>query len=245
MRKKGQVTIFIIIAILVVGAVALFFTMRGSLQRGEVVNPEVAPIVNFVDECLEDSLGDVVYRIGEGGGYYISGTVSSVSGLEVPYYIKNNQNLMPTKEQLESDISKYVSRDLVLCLGGFTLFPEYEITKGKMKTETTIESDRVSIAVSYPLYVKKGDFSSKIEDFESEVPVRLGVVYDAIYEFIEQEKETPSVECISCLLDILYENDLYGTTIYSDENTKLIIIRDFNSQINKKDFIYNFADEFK
>ena len=244
MRKKGQVTIFIIIAILVVGAVALFFTMRGSLQRGEVVNPEVAPIVNFVDECLEDSLGDVVYRIGEGGGYYISGTVSSVSGLEVPYYIKNNQNLMPTKEQLESDISKYVSRDLVLCLGGFTLFPEYEITKGKMKTETTIESDRVSIAVSYPLYVKKGDFSSKIEDFESEVPVRLGVVYDAISSFIVQELEGEG-SCLNCLLDILDQNDLYVASFDFDDYTRIFILRDLNSKINKEEFVYNFANEYR
>jgi len=243
MNKKGQVTIFIIIAILVIGAVALFFTLRGSLQTGDVVNPEVVPIQNFVEGCLEDSLADVVYSVGEGGGYYIPSTVSSVSGLEVPYYIKNNQNLMPTKEQIEEDISKYVSRDLVLCLGGFTLFPEYEITKGKMKTKAMINPETVSVEVSYPLYVKKGDFSSKIEDFSADVPVRLGIIYDSISEFIGQELGGEG-SCLNCLLDILDQNDLYVASFDFDDHTRIFILRDLNSKINKEEFVYNFANEY-
>ena len=43
-EKRGQVTIFIIIAILIIGAVALFFVFNGTLRKFETINPEVAPI---------------------------------------------------------------------------------------------------------------------------------------------------------------------------------------------------------
>ena len=42
--KRGQITIFIIIAILIIAGIFLFFIFKGNLQQKEVVNLEIAPI---------------------------------------------------------------------------------------------------------------------------------------------------------------------------------------------------------
>ncbi len=60
LSKKGQLTIFIIIAILIIAVVGLFFVFRGGIQKEKPVSPESAPIKNFVQECLDDSLEEVV-----------------------------------------------------------------------------------------------------------------------------------------------------------------------------------------
>ena len=243
LTKRGQITIFIIISILIVAVVVLFFSLRGTLQKEKPVSPETAEIQNFVQNCLDDSLESVVFKVGENGGYYFPPKVSTPV-LEVPYYIKDNNNLMPKKEDIEKEISKYVSRELVLCLGDFALLPEYQITKGQIIIETKIESERVLVNINYPLTIIKDDSKSKLEDFSSEVPVRLGIVYDAVGEFIEKNLETPGGFCVSCLLEITAEKDLYVNVFDSDDRTKIFIITDYNSIINKKEFVYVFANEY-
>jgi len=243
LTKRGQITIFIIISILIVAVVVLFFSLRGTLQKEKPVSPETAEIQNFVQGCLDESLESVVFKVGENGGYYFPPKVSTPV-LEVPYYIKDNNNLMPKKEDIEKEISKYVSRELVLCLGDFALLPEYQITKGQIITETKIEPERVLVEMNYPLTIIKGDAKSKIEDFNSEVPVRLGIVYDAVGEFIEKNLETPGGFCVDCLLEVLMEKGLHSNIFWEDEKTAIFIVRDFNSAVNEKEFILNFAGRY-
>jgi len=244
LNKRAQLTIFIIIAILIVAVVALFFSLRGNLKLpGKPASPETAEIQNFVQECLDDSLEEVVFKVGENGGYYFPPKVSTPV-LEVPYYIKNNQNLMPSKENIESEISRGIERELFFCIEDFTFFEnEYEITKGKITPpEVVIEPERVLIEMNYPLTIQKGDSKSKIEDFNSEVPVRLGIVYDAVARFVEEEIKTPEM-CVNCLLEVLGEG-LYINNFKENDNTEIFVLTDYNSIINKKKFIYNFANEY-
>ncbi len=244
--KRGQLTIFIIIAILIIAVVGLFFVFRGGIQKEKPVSPESAPIKNSVQECLDDSLEDVVFRVGEGGGYYFPPKISTPL-LEVPYYIKDNKNLMPSKEQIQDEISKYVKRELFLCLGNFALFsPEYEITKGEITSETIIELERVIVDVNYPLTIKKGDSKSKLENFNSETPVRLGIVYDAVAEFVNEELETNEEGiCVSCLFDISKRNGFKISYPNYDDKTYIFIIEDPISKINEDEFVYVFANEYK
>src|SRR3989344_8743485 len=136
LNKRAQLTIFIIIAILIVAVVALFFSLRGNLKLpGKPASPETAEIQNFVQECLDDSLEDVVFKVGENGGYYFPPKVSTPV-LEVPYYLKNNKNTMPSKEKIQGEISRYILKQMDFCINNFASFPEYEITKGKMDIKT-------------------------------------------------------------------------------------------------------------
>ena len=243
--KKAQITIFIIIAILIIAVVALFFALRGNINLpGKPVSPETAEIQNFVQTCLDDSLENVVFKVGENGGYYFPPKVSTPV-LEVPYYIKDNNNLMPSKEDIEREISRGIERELFFCIGNFELFsPEYEITKGKMTPpEVVIEPERVLVELNYPLTIIKGGSKSKIEDFSSEVPVRLGIIYDAVVEFVAEDLKYPEGVCISCLFDISIKNGLRSSYLNYDDDIYIFIIEDPQSKLNNKEFVYVFANE--
>ncbi len=244
-RKRSQLTIFIIIVVLIGAGAAGYFLVKGSLQiPGKPISPETAQIKNFVQECLDDSLENAVFRVGENGGYYFPPKISTPI-LEVPYYIKNKKNLMPSRGDIEKEISKYAARELVLCFGNFESSSEYEITKGEITAKTTIESENVLIEVNYPLTIIKEDKKSKLENFNSEIPVRLGIVYDAAAEFVGEELAATGTEgtCLSCLLEAAAKNDLYVSSFPYDNKTTIFIITDFNSIINEKEFTYVFANE--
>ena len=242
---RGQLTIFIIITILIIAVVVLFFTFRGTLQKEKPLSPEIAPIKSFVQECLDDSLEEVVFKVGENGGYYSSSKVSTPV-LGFSYYIKNNISLMPSKEIIQEQISRGIERELFSCIEDFTLFEnEYEITKGKMDIKTMIEPEKVLAEVNYPLTIIKGDSKSKLEDFNSEVPVRLGIVYDAVAEFINEDIKSSEGVCVSCLFDLSINNGLKSSYKNYDDNTYIFIIEDPQSKLNNKEFVFVFANEYQ
>lgn len=240
---RGQITIFIIIAVLIISVVALFFMFKGEIGKKESVAPESASIKNFVQECLDETSKSVVFDIVERGGYEDPSKVSSTIVFNIPYYIKNNKNLMPSKEKIQEEISKYILKQMDLCIDDFALFPEYEITKGEIIVEIKIEPERVLVNAEYPLTIIKGETKSKIKEFDSEVPVRLGIVYEAVAGFIIQSISYEGV-CINCLLDVSSKNNLKSEFSNYDNNTIIFTINDPQSKLNNKELVYVFANEY-
>jgi len=240
MKSRGQVTIFIIIAIIIVGAVALFFALREGIKEREAYTPEVAPIANFVEECIENTAEDVIYTIGQGGGYYFPPAFSTDSG--IAYYLINNKSYMPSKKQIEEEISYFISSKLFFCTRNFVDFPEFEITQREIQTSSKIHENRVILNVKYPLTIKKGESRLRIKDFEVEIPVRLGLVYSSVSGFIAEGIEDGI--CLSCLLNISETHDLYVDMFDYDNETVIFIFKDENLKLNDVAFEFVFANKY-
>jgi len=73
--KHAQITVFIIIGILLVAAIAAFLTSNVSLNSNNKNNMnygETRPIYNFVQDCIKETGENAVYQIGKTGGYVIT-----------------------------------------------------------------------------------------------------------------------------------------------------------------------------
>ena len=244
-NKIGQLTIFIIIAILVIGAVALFFTLSGTLQREKAYPIEVAPIANFVQECLDDVSEEVVYAVGDGGGYYYPPKLTT-DVLGIPYYKIRNKTYLPTKERVEQQISRYVSENMLNCTRDFRDFPNYEIKQGKISSNTEILEDSVKINLNYPLTILKEDSSYRINDFETEIFVLFGIVYNAINMYIEDELAAdPLGICVTCLLDVSEKYGIYIDSFDIEEGDVVFMFID-NSSFDEDEnpFKYVFANKY-
>ncbi len=78
MKKRGQITLFIIIAIVLLFASALFFYFRNNQTEQKmntevsqviVVPDEIKPIKTFIDNCVETTLEDGLTKIGMQAGW--------------------------------------------------------------------------------------------------------------------------------------------------------------------------------
>lgn len=236
MAKRGQVTIFVIVAILIVSIVAIYFFLIQPPKGSEGVYS--ASIYNFVAECIENTAEEAITEIGQNGGYYFPPSTSTETG--IPYYYINKENNMPTKEIVENQISLYIRENLFFCTKNFVQFKNYEITQGRINVHTTILEDRVQVEVNYPITLSQGEEQSVIEDFEKEIEVRLGLVYDSIAEVINSNENGV---CLTCLYDVAIKNDFYVEMLDYDEHIIIVIFIDRNSQINKEDYRYVYAVE--
>ena len=241
MNKRGQITIFIIIAIIIIGAIGLYFSLRGGLTTSRPYSPQTEQIYLFVEECIEDTGRDAVYWIGQNGGYFFPPELSTKTG--IPYYYSNGRNYMPYKEEVEEEISKYTEENLDFCLNDFVDFPEFNISQREIKTETKILDNKIILNIEYPLTITKGDSTSIIRNFENiGVSTRLGLVYNAVGKIILDQLNHKDI-CLSCISNIAGENDL-AIDMTNTEEGLIFTVRD-DSPINEFPLEWIFANKYE
>ena len=241
-KRKAQATIFIIIAIVLVAGVIIFFLVRQSILMQEV-SSETQPIYSFVEDCIQQTGIEIVYKTVSGGGYYFPTNFSTDSG--VPIYYFDGKSYIPTKKQIENEISYFTNEKLFFCTRNFVNFPDFEIKQGEIKTETKIQSGKIILDVNYPLTITKGEKTTSFKRFKDiEIPVRLGIIYDSIYN-LTQEQLTSNAICLTCLSEITSKNDLYVDMMDYDDEIVLFSFRDENSKINNESLEFIYANKFK
>lgn len=99
MKKRAQVTIFIILAILIVGAVVGMFMFKDKLISEPQYPSDIMEIKNFVEDCLETTAENSLIRIGERGGYFLIFDEPSIEA-RIPYYLEGTTKSIPTKQEI-------------------------------------------------------------------------------------------------------------------------------------------------
>ena len=125
MNFKGQVTLFIIIAILIVGLVVGYFAFRGTLGPSSIP-ADLRPAYDFYVSCLESTADEGIHLLGEQGGYIEVPEFEPGSaympfssqldflGQPIPYwmYVSGNNLLkeqVPSKTSMVTALEKYVA----------------------------------------------------------------------------------------------------------------------------------------
>jgi hypothetical protein len=226
---------------LITSAIIIFFSFRTELVQ-DIPTLQTEGVSLLVQECIEQEGKKIIYDVGYNGGYLFPPEFSTESG--IPYYYSENENYMPSKEEVENEISFYLNEMLFFCTRNFVDFKDLEIEQKEIKTETRIEDEKVILNVNYPITITKGESTSTIEDFKAEISIRFGIVYDSVEEFMQEQLTSEGI-CLSCLLNISLENDLYVDLMDYDDETVLFIFIDENSKINNESLVWIFANKYK
>lgn len=158
-NRKGQVTIFIIVAVIIVSVIATFFILRGGVtpQIGE--HPE-ENLPSFLQSCMEEKIEKTTSLISSQGGY-ISNPLNKTfkfaneeNSVDISYlcytegYYVSCINQEPVLIQhLKKEIKDYISDDVRNCFDdltssltdeGYVVDSEYnsfyvELTEGRIK----------------------------------------------------------------------------------------------------------------
>jgi hypothetical protein len=236
--KRGQVTIFIVLAIIIVAAIILYFTL--SNKTTSAVSPETNEINNFVKDCIKRTGKDAVYHVSQNGGYFLPTKISTTTG--IPYYYYSGENLMLSKTEVQNQISLYMSNMLEYCIDDFKDFPQFDINSGEVSSEVTIGNE-VVFNVKYPLSITRNEKTYLLENFEGiNVAARLNIIYESIEEIIRNQLSSENI-CISCITNIALENDLIIDMVGLEEAT-FFTIQDNNSKINEVPLKWNFANKY-
>lgn len=239
-KIRGQITIFVIIAIIVVvliGVFLIFINQNSFYSRN--INDES---YNIIQNCLKQTGEQALTYIGDMGGY--SYFPEKTNDYGIPYYFIDNKNLMPSLNVVENEISTFMNERGALC--SFIDYPQYKIlNKGNISTKTKIYDDKVQLEIKYPLTVEKSNRKINYENFNIEIPARVGILYNASLEYIEGQVESPEGICINCINDIANKYDVKFITYNYDVDTIIFNLYDNYTKINNQSFyVYTFAVKY-
>ena len=238
-QSKGQVTIFIIIAILIVGLAVLFFFV---IPRAELTtafnekNPQA-----FIHSCLEDKIKDTVEKISLQGGSIEPEHYFTYNNVRIEYLCYTNENYKTCivqrpllKQHIESEIENEIREDVVNCFN--SLRASYEEKNYNVQMEvgrTTLEllPKRVVASFDYLLTVSKGQ-TDRYNSFNV-------VLNNNLYELISISNSIVEWETIFGDVDprtymMLYP-DLRVEKNLRDDGTKIYVLTDKNTE-NKFQF---------
>jgi len=236
--KKGQIALYAVIAVFLVlsALIAVYVQKQAAVAKlaPSVISPEVKPIDTFVRSCIQQTGRDALVYVGKQGGYYNLPT-RSIDGYV--YYLYNDKNYMPSKEIIQEQISDYMNEMLYFCTKNFEDFPGAEADPDSIKTETKIINDKVVFDVQWPVTITKTEVYS-LNEFSAEIPSRLDVIYNLTELFMADQIEHASSICISCLIKLGIENDVYIDMEDYYENSTIFTITNINSTNGKYSWIF-------
>lgn len=164
-KKKGQVTIFIIIAVLVVAFGVLIYMFSPGIRSGitgETKNPE-----QFIQTCLEDEIKDSVETLSLQGGSIEPEHYFTYNNIDIEYLCYTNENLalcvvqQPLlKQHIESEIKSDIEGVVRDCFNA--LRENYEdsgygadLQEGSTRIE--LLPKRIVASFNYVLTITKGE----------------------------------------------------------------------------------------
>jgi len=242
--KRGQIALFVIIAILIVVAVGfLVYTQREAIGFKQGINAEIRPINSFIEDCIKSTGEDALIFVGKQGGYFDlpKNLIDSYA-----YYFYDNKSYLPSKEIIENQISLYMNEMLPFCTKNFVDFKDFQIEADPeaVNTKTTILKDKITFDVSWLVSIKKLESTYTLNQFSADVKSRMNAVYSVIQNMTEEQLKDPSSICISCLTELAIENDFYINMEDYGNDTTVFTITDNKILINDQNYNFVFANRY-
>jgi len=210
---KGQMTIFIIIAIVLVAAVVIFFAVRGKVPGVGSMPQDLQPAYNYFLNCIEDVTKRGAAIAGVQGGYIYVPEFEPGSdyapfssqfdflGNPVPYWYYLSQNniikeQVPTKQEIENQIAQFVENEIKDEKCNLAQFADERIAVelGEPKVSVNIKDNEIKTNVKMDFVINKDELSAKKSNHEVVVKSKLGKFYDNALEIYNNEKKTAFLE---------------------------------------------------
>lgn len=256
MKKRksrfAQVSIFVVIAIVIIGGVAISFFVLNKPSNSNIkfssdaeIQAQFENLRSSIEDCMKDSSQEALYIIGDQGGYFDKPKNYLEFGLDfIPYYYYEGEIIVPTKTQIQAQLGKAVDDQLVKCIKlidakGFSL--EY----GSSSTKAIIGEKKIDFKIDFPVVISQSD---KRVVFETKnVPVSINSELNAIIGisdyYAKSHKTDPAMFCISCISDMADKNDLYVNVIGLNNESSVVIVSE--NHTGQDAYSFEFANKYK
>jgi len=209
-NKKGQVTIFIIIAILLLVSISLILILKPTLFNPQIPS-SIQPLYNSFLSCLEDDVFVGIDLLETQAGYietpdYEMGSPNipfssqlNFVGNYIPYwYYVSGSNIpkeqIPSKENMESEMKEFLQERIRKC-NLETYYEEgFEITQNDADIDVQINNNFVVVDMFMDLEIKKGEDVALIKNHKVSIPSNLGSLYNSARIIYEKQKKEMFLE---------------------------------------------------
>ena len=195
MNSKGQVAIFVIVAVLIVSVILFVFLIdkSPSITRGQDLdNPE-----NYLDNCIKDRAKIVIDELTAHSGFPDSGDTVMYNGVPIHYLCKNINYYQPCIVQhpryiyeLQNQLSLQLQDDVEQC---FTSLEQemskknYLIDAGPITISSEIKPEITHVNVERQFTLTKGESIRSYDKFDFFISTRIYELASIAQEIVSQE----------------------------------------------------------
>ncbi|MEK6835563.1 MAG: hypothetical protein AABX55_00900, partial [Nanoarchaeota archaeon] len=243
--KKGQVTLYIILGILVVLILAGVLLVNQYLIKSDferekekiTVASEFQPVKTYLDSCINSIATDGTNLLGLQAGYIdlpednlpinpltpFSNKLDLFGNgaLQIPYWYYETSNgiqkqQIPSLGDMEKQLSDYINFNINNCLNNFTAFEGYTFTNFEnLKTEVTIQDEKIFVEVDADFEVTRKDLTTKFDKFLVSLDIPLGRLYNVALDLLEKENQDNFFEQKTIDMLVLYDEIPYSGESFS------------------------------
>ncbi len=210
-NNRGQVTIFIIIAIILVASVGVFFLIKSQISSVEIPASLDSVYTAFLSCIEEDSLVGISVLESQGGyielpdfeagsAYMPFSSQLSFLGNPIPYwyYVSGNniqKEQVPTLRDMEGQLGDFVEEEIKDCLLNSYLESGYGVSMGdEVKASVDIREEEVEINLNMLLGLEKSNDTVSVKNHNVVVKSRLGQLYQEARDIYDYEQDTLFLE---------------------------------------------------
>ncbi|MEM4336759.1 MAG: hypothetical protein QXG86_02025 [Candidatus Woesearchaeota archaeon] len=215
MKKRGQITIFIIIGVilLVITAVVFYYqkTQAEYRPKKEIIQ-KLGPVELYMQSCVDQLAREAIIKLGQTGGYvYLPPVLEKVPSahiiedryglLKVPMWYFKDESYMPSLAEIEYQIGLYINNSFKGCLRDFEPLKNEFVFRdvGNYSFRVTIGEEDVAIETYFPMKAEAigRQETYEVEKFSTYIPVRLKRVYNLAQRIFEEENRVMFLENIT------------------------------------------------
>lgn len=199
MSKRGQVTIFLVIGIIILLLSAGFFFIFSKIKTAplEVEAKEAQKIPGvrgtlqaFVENCIKETIDPAIYLLAIQGGviYPEEDSLILLTDYGMVNYAWINGASSLSKEKMEKDLETYLENYVDFCLEDFETFTKQniivEVDYEKIEAETTIRESFVNTEMQLPLTVTlPNNDTLEMKAFAAQVRSNFGKLFFEVERF--------------------------------------------------------------
>ncbi len=200
MNKRGQVSVFAILGVIIVALIVLFLFIRNQVYLGgtnvEGLEKEFPQIQMHVEECLQEIGAHYIILLGRQGGYLTTnpGTFRQYKGDSINYLCYNVKNEPECSNRglrlfdMGTSIKEGILNDLNTCLD-IDQFDKFglDVSRSQADIDVDIGEDNVILDVNMPVKVSKGELETQRNSFSAVLDYPLGRLYNSARDIVESE----------------------------------------------------------
>lgn len=246
--KRGQVTLFIVLGIVLVIAVAVGIFLRKEISQSiqdvkissnAALQQKVEEVKPFVQDCLESVTEDAVLRIIAKGGYSKPKKSVEYNYYNVPIYFDKGKETVPAMQDIANEIA-FAARDNIVSCANFNAVNLPVKALKRPEAAVSIGKKAVAVELDWPLQVVSGEDSVTISEFSAEVKADIFYPYEHAIELYNKQKVIKVLSLIDLARlakqrDFILHFDMAG-------NDAMVYLLTFNKTIIKREpLVYTFG----
>lgn len=245
--KKGQVTMFVILGIVLVAAILVVIFLRNDISqeidkvrisRNVALQQKVGQLTPFVDDCIGSTVDNAILKVFAQGGYNSPANTVEYEYYNIPVYSDKGKETYPSVSDIEKEIEKALESSIKSCANFNSLkFPVTSLSQPDAKV--SIGKKIADASLEWQLRVGTEEDSAVVSEFSGETNADLLTPYEDAMELYNRQK---AIKVLS-LIDLARLAKQKDYILHFDTaGDAMVYLLTFNTtKINKQPLVYTFA----